>query len=327
MPTLITGVSGQDGRLLSRMLAKDHQKLFGVCRPGQKQVIAKYCPEIEVTEIDLIDEDKLIETLNRIKPSKIFNLAGFSSVSASWQNPTLVTRVNSLVPSVILNWCLKNGANTRFVNASSSEIFGGSIVTPQNEKTPLEPVTPYGLSKAFAHNLVQLYRNQYGLFASNAILYNHESPLRDSKFVTRKISKAVSQIALGMNTGLELGDLKSKRDWGWAPDYVNGLTKIMNHERPGDFVLATGRTHLVEDLVRYAFNHVGIFDFEKYLHHDLKSERSVDPSSLLGDNRAAIQELRWATTTPLENIMQKMVNFDIELLKNPHSQWFADSAD
>lgn len=325
MHTLITGVSGQDGRLLSRMLAKDHQKLFGVCRPGQKQIIANYCPEIEVIEIDLINEEKLVETLDRIKPSKIFNLAGFSSVSASWQNPTLVTRVNSLVPSTILNWCIKNGAKTRFVNASSSEIFGGSKVTPQDEKTPLEPVTPYGSSKAFAHNLVQMYRNQYGLFASNAILYNHESPLRDSKFVTRKISKAVAQIALGMNTGLELGDLKSKRDWGWAPDYVNGLTKIMGHDKPGDFVLATGKTHLVEDLVRFAFNHVGIYDFEKYIRHDLKSERAVDPSNLSGNSRAAFQELGWITTTPLENIMEKMVTFDIELVKNPESIWFEDS--
>ena len=326
MSTLITGVSGQDGRILAKMLADGNQELFGVCRPGQKKIILEYCPEIKVTEIDLIDEYQLIEMLNSIKPSKIFNLAGFSSVSASWKNPTLVTRINSIVPSVILNWCLKNQPETRFVNASSSEIFGGSGETPQNENTPLKPITPYGLSKAFAHNLVQLYRNQYGLFASNAILYNHESPLRDPKFVTRKISKAVAQFALGMNTGLELGDLKSKRDWGWAPDYVIGLNKIMEHKTPGDFVLATGKSHLVEDLARYAFNHVGINDFEKYLHHDVKSDRSVDPSSLVGNSSSTFHELGWVTTTPLKSIMERMVDFDTELLKNPNAQWFPDSA-
>ena len=325
MSTLITGVSGQDGRILARMLSMKDDQIFGICRPGQKQVISKYCPSIVVFEIDLMDEDQLVKTLHTIKPTKIYNLAGFSSVNASWQNPTHVTRINSVVPTVILNWCLKYQPETRFVNASSSEIFGGTNTTPQNEETPLMPITPYGLSKGFAHNLIRIYRKQYGLFASNAILYNHESPLRDHKFVTRKISKAVAQIALGSNVTLELGDLQSKRDWGWAPDYVVGLKKMMEHDAPDDFVLATGQSHLVEDLVRFAFNRIGISDFSPHIRHGMQNDRPVDPSSLLGDSALAYRILGWETSTSLQNIIEQMVDFDIELLNNPNSQWFPNS--
>ena len=325
MSTLITGVSGQDGRILARMLSMKDDQIFGICRPGQKQVISEYCPSIVVFEIDLMDEDQLVKTLHTIKPTKIYNLAGFSSVNASWQNPTLVTRINSVVPTIILNWCLKYQPETRFVNASSSEIFGGTSTMPQNEETPLMPITPYGLSKGFAHNLMQIYRKQYGLFSSNAILYNHESPLRDHKFVTRKISKAVAQIALGSNVTLELGDLQSKRDWGWAPDYVVGLKKIMEHDAPDDFVLATGQSHLVEDLVRFAFNRIGISDFSPHIRHGMQNDRPVDPSSLLGDSALAFRILGWETSTSLENIIEQMVDFDIELLNNPNSQWFPNT--
>ena len=321
MSTLITGIAGQDGRLLANRLSKIEPDLYGICKPGQMALVEQFCPEVKVIELNLIYEEQILEILNKIKPTQIYNLAGFSSVSASWTEPTLATRVNSIVPSIILKWCLEFQPSTRFVQASSSEIFGGTNLSPQNEMTPLSPITPYGLSKGFAHKLVQQFRTQYGLFASNAVLYNHESPLRGDNFVTRKITKAVAAIFMGSDKTLNLGDIKSKRDWGWAPDYVVGLQSIMKNNTPGDFILATGKTHTVEDLLKFAFNRIGAGDFKSHVSHDLQSDRAVDPFNLVGDYTLARTALDWKPSLDLREIIEIMVDFDIELLRNPTAQW------
>jgi GDPmannose 4,6-dehydratase len=319
---LITGAAGQDGRLLARNLLIEGRSVTGLCKPGYKKILSEYCPGINIIEIDLTDERKLTEVLNHVQPDEIYNLAGFSSVYQSWKNPNLVTAINSLVPAVILKWCVEAKPSTRLLQASSSEIFGTSVKSPQSELTPHNPITPYGLSKSFAHTLLQQFRNEYGLHASIAILYNHESPLRDFHFVTRKITRGVAAIAQGSKEPIRLGQIHAQRDWGWAPDYVNGMQKIICQESPGDFILATGVAHSVADLLSFAFKFIGISEYSQYIEHDQRSDRHVDPANLVGDNSRASNLLDWAPTMNLEKVIAEMVDFDIKLISNPELKWF-----
>ena len=322
MSILITGAAGQDGRLLARNLSIEGRSVTGLCKPGYKKILFEYCPGINVIEIDVTDERKLTEVLNHVQPDEIYNLAGFSSVYQSWKNPDMVTAVNSLVPAVILKWCVEAKPSTRLLQASSSEIFGASVKSPQSESTPHNPITPYGVSKSFAHTLLQQYRNEYGLHASNAILYNHESPLRDINFVTRKITQGVAAIAQGSKQPIRLGQIQAQRDWGWAPDYVNGMQKILRQESPGDFILATGVAHSVADLLSFAFKFIGISEYNQYIEHDERSDRRVDPANLVGDNSRASILLDWAPTMNLEKVIAKMVEFDIKKINDPELKWF-----
>lgn len=323
MSILITGAAGQDGRLLARKLLSEEQRVTGICKPGTKASLVQYCPGINAIEVDLTNEKKLLEILNHSQPDVIYNLAGFSSVKQSWRNPNLVTAVNSLVPAIILKWCLETKPSARFLQASSSEIFGASVISPQTESTPHNPITPYGLSKSFAHTLLQQFRNEYGLHASNAILYNHESPLRDIHFVTRKITHAVAAIAHGSTEPIRLGQIKSQRDWGWAPDYIQGMQKIIGQETPGDFILSTGILHSVEDLLSYAFSHIGVSDYSEYVQYDQINDRHVDPMNLVGNCSLALENLSWVPTMNLRQIIGSMVDFDLKLIDQPKSQWFA----
>ena len=325
MSILVTGAAGQDGRLLSRKLLGAGLKVTGLCKPGHGAILLQYCPEINVIEVDLANEKKLVEILNLVQPDEIYNLAGFSSVNQSWKNPDMVAAINSLVPAIILKWCLETKPTARLIQASSSEIFGASTSSPQNESTPHSPITPYGLSKSFSHTLLQQFRNEYGLHVSNAILYNHESPLRDAHFVTRKITQAVASIARGSKELLHLGKIHSQRDWGWAPDYVDGMQKIIRQDLPGDYVLATGIVHSVSDLLAYAFEHIGISDYSKYIKHDESNYRHVDPINLVGNNSLASERLNWVPTKSLQQVIGTMVDFDLELIDRPESQWFAKS--
>ena len=324
MTVLITGAGGQDGRILARKLLAGGQKVTGLCKPGHQSVLFRYCPGIDIIAVDLTNEQSLSEILNEVRPDEIYNLAGFSSVHHSWRNPDRATAVNSLVPAVILKWCLEEKPAARVLQASSSEIFGASNCAPQSELTPHNPITPYGLSKSFSHTLVQQFREEHGLHASNAILYNHESPLRDNHFVTRKITQGVAAIAWGSSDSIRLGQLHSKRDWGWAPDYVNGMQDIIRQDTPGDYILSTGVLHSVTDLLSYAFNHIGISDYSKYIQHDHRDDRHIDPTNLVGDNSLAKEKLNWTPTKSLEQVIRDMVDFDLELLRNPESQWFCN---
>jgi GDPmannose 4,6-dehydratase len=323
LSVLVTGAAGQDGRLLSRLLLSQGLEVTGLCKPGDAAALNQYCQGINIIEVDLTNQKKLVDILNLIQPDQIYNFAGFSSVYQSWKNPDLVAAVNSLVPAVILKWCLEVKPSTRLLQASSSEIFGASKTSPQNELTPHSPITPYGLSKSFSHTLVQQFRNEYGLHASNAILYNHESPLRDAHFVTRKITRAVASIARGSKEQIHLGQIQSRRDWGWAPDYVDGMHRIMGQELPGDYILATGVAHSVAELLSFAFKHVGISDYTKYVKYDLSNDRHVDPINLVGSSFLASERLNWAPSKNLEEVIAAMVDFDLKLINQPESQWFA----
>jgi GDPmannose 4,6-dehydratase len=319
---LITGAAGQDGRILARELLKKQRSVTGLCKIGFGKPLSEYCPGIKVIELDLTDEKKLTDVLNYVNPDEIYNLAGFSSVYQSWRNPNLVTAVNSLVPSVILKWCVEVKPSARLLQASSSEIFGASIKSPQSEITSHNPITPYGLSKSFSHTLLQQFRVEYGLHASNAILYNHESPLRDIHFVTRKITHGVAAIARGSRDPIQLGQIYAQRDWGWAPDYVDGMQRIISQKSPGDFILATGVLHSVADLLTYAFQHIGISDYSNFVEHDQRNDRHIDPINLVGNNSLASEKLDWTPTKNLQQIIGAMVDFDLELIDRPNSQWF-----
>ena len=185
------------------------------------------------------------------------------------------------------------------------------------------PITPYGLSKSFAHTLLQQFRKEYGLHVSNAILYNHESPLRDVHFVTRKITRAVAAIARGSVEPLKLGQIHSQRDWGWAPDYVEAMRRMIRQDEPSDFVLSTGIVHSVADLLTYAFEHIGITDYSKFVEHDERNDRHVDPINLVGNSALASKQISWAPTKNLQQVIGAMVDFDLELINQPNLQWFA----
>ncbi len=322
MTILITGAGGQDGRILARKLSAEGHRVTGLCKPGHKDFLARYCPEIDIIGVDVTIEKDLMEVLNMVRPDEIYNLAGFSSVNQSWRSPNLVTAVNSFVPAVILKWCLEVKPSARFLQASSSEIFGANDSAPQSEITPHCPITPYGLSKSFSHGLLQQFRSEYGLHVSNAILYNHESPLRSNHFVTRKISQGVAAIARGLSNAIDLGGINSKRDWGWAPDYVQGMQNIIKQDLPGDYILSTGVLHSVQDLLSYAFNHIGISDYLHYVRYDPINDRHIDPLNLVGDNSLAKAKLNWYPTKTLEQVICTMVDFDLELINHPESQWY-----
>ena len=321
MKALITGGSGQDGRILARQLINNGHDVVALCNLGKESLLSKYCPDAMAIGVDLTDQREVISKLNEIQPDSIFNLAGFSSVKKSWDHPSLAVLTNSLVPAIILEWCLKAKPNTKFLQASSSEIFGGSLVSPQNEKTSHYPITPYGLSKSFSHKLVCQYREEFGIHASNAILYNHESPLRSEQFVTRKITKAVAAIARGSQESVSLGNTNAIRDWGWAPDYVDAMYKIIENDLPEDYVIATGISSTVKDILKYAFNYIGISDYQNYLEHEISNDRNVDPVNLVGDNTFARTRLNWVPTKNLEEIVCAMVEFDIRLIDQPELTW------
>jgi GDPmannose 4,6-dehydratase len=253
--------------------------------------------------------------LKKNQPDQIYHLSAKSSVANSWSDSENTLQTNIFHT---LHWL--NALNelkmhsTRFYHASSSEMFGLPKSHPQTEETLLHPRSPYGVSKVAAHHLVVNYRESFGQFASTGILFNHESPLRDIKFVTRKISRGVAQIARGKADSLTLGNINISRDWGWAPDYVDGMISILNHETPDDFILSTGKSHTLKEFVTTAFQSVGIEKWEKCLNIDPALVRPADVISVVGDSNKARQMLKWSPTTSFESMVKRMVDFDLELI-------------
>jgi GDPmannose 4,6-dehydratase len=252
-------------------------------------------------------------------PDEIYNLAAVSSVFMSWQEPVHTAEVNALPVAQLLEsaWRLqeRTGKAVRIVQASSAELFGQATMSPQTEETPINPSSPYGAAKAFAHHMVGVYR-QRGLFASSCILYNHESPRRPESFVTRKITASAARIALGLQDTLELGGLDSRRDWGWAPDFAEALRLAGAAEEPADFIIATGETHSVRDFVERAFTRAGIKDWRELVSIDTSFARPVDPIEQVGDASKAQQVLGWKPTKPFDDIVDAMVDHDLDKVRN-----------
>lgn len=307
---LVTGVAGQDGSYLAESLVDMGWAVHGVAKPGSTDSVEN----VTMHGVDLGEPGAAHALIGTTDPDYVFHLAGISSVWRSWNDPVLTTRVNGVSAASLLDACYTHqeasGKRVMVINASSAEIFAGSGVALQNEDTPIAPTSPYGASKALSHNMVQVYRSR-GLEATNAILYNHESPRRPDTFVTRKITKAAAAISRGTQSVLELGSMTAERDWGWAPDYVAALVKMAEHGKGEDFVVATGEAHSVADFVTAAMAAVGIGDWQKYVRGDPDMLRPADSARMVGDASKARELLGWAPTMNFEEIVAAMVEFDM----------------
>ncbi|KQU45071.1 GDP-mannose 4,6 dehydratase [Rhodococcus sp. Leaf278] len=309
---LITGVAGQDGSYLAELLLERGWVLHGVAKPGGNDGTVN--PHVAQHRVDISKPGVARVLIRDIEPDYVFHLAGISSVWRSWNDPVLTTQVNGLSAAALLDACFTqqeaSGRRIMVVNASSAEIFAGSGVPRQNEDTPIAPTSPYGVSKALSHNMVQVYRSR-GLEATNAVLFNHESPRRPETFVTRKITKAAAAISRGTLDTLELGNLASVRDWGWAPDYVEAIAAMADYGKGDDFVVATGEAHSVADFVATAFEAVGIDNWRDHVQSDSEMLRPVDSARMVGDATKARNLLGWAPTKDFDQIVKAMVEFDM----------------
>lgn len=310
---LVTGVTGQDGFYLSRLLVDAGVTVHGVVGPNEgRQSVG--VPEVTGHVLNLTDGEAVLDLVTGVSPDFVFHLAGVSSVAMSWNRPVYTTQVNAVSATALLDACLKvqdtTGRGIRVVNASSAEIFAGSGESPQSEDTPMRPTSPYGVSKALGHTMCQIYRSR-GLHASNAILFNHESPRRPTSFVTRKITAAVAAIARGEQNTVTLGNLAVQRDWGWAPDYVDAMFRMARHDEGDDFVVATGEAHSIADFVAAAFSAAGIDDWQTRVHTDPDLIRPADVDVMVGDANKAKTVLGWRTTKTFEQIVAAMVDADL----------------
>lgn len=313
MRALIVGVTGQDGSYLAEQLAAAGHKVWGLIR-GQanpKRVwIQGLVPTLELIEGDLLDQSSLQRALQVAAPEVVFNLGAITYVGMSWQQPALMTEVTGLGVLRLLEAVRQVDPGIRLVQASSSEMFGQALESPQHEATPFHPRSPYGVAKCFAHHTTVNYRESYGLHASTAIMFNHESPRRGAEFVTRKVTMAAARIAKGLQSDLALGKLDSCRDWGWAPDYTRALPLIAAQDAPDDYVLATGETHSVKELVKVAFEVAGL-DWRRHLRIDPALLRPADLNLLEGDAGKARRVLGWQPTVRFLEVVSRLVDHDL----------------
>ncbi|MDP9028520.1 MAG: GDP-mannose 4,6-dehydratase [Actinomycetota bacterium] len=313
---LITGVYGQDGSLLARALASAGWEVHGTARRLES---GPSLAGLVVHEADLSNAEGFVAVIDRVEPDVLVNLAGISSVAQSWEQPVLISEVSGRIVADLLEACRRleqrAGREVRFIQASSSEIFGNPNELPQTEHTPLRPTNPYGAAKANAHQLGLVARAR-GQFASNAILFNHESPDRPTTFVTRKITAGVAEIAMGRTETIYLGNLDVRRDWSWAGDVIDALVLIAGAPEPDDFVVASGVARSVRDFVTSAFAAAGIADWEDRVLQDTRFLRPTDAAELCGDSTKLRTELGWEPKVSFDEMVRRMVEHDLELLRD-----------
>ena len=319
----ITGITGQDGYYLSKFLLEKGYNVHGTVRRSStfntsriEPLISKYSQDnkLNLHYSDLLDSSSLNNLISNTHPDEIYNLAAQSHVAVSFKNPVFTTQTGTLGSVSILEAVRNLDYECKFYQASSSEMYGGANEEILNEDSLFEPKSPYAASKVFAHNMTKLYRESYNLFCSNGILFNHESPHRGETFVTRKISRAVGRISLGIQSKLTLGNLDASRDWGYAKDYVEGMWMMLQHDTPDDWVLATGTTQTVKDFVEEAFKIVNL-EWSDYVETSEKYYRPNEVNYLLGDSSKAQKELGWKPKTSFKDLVKIMVESDIELAK------------
>jgi GDPmannose 4,6-dehydratase len=314
---LITGITGQDGSYLAEFLLEKGYKVVGMVRRSssdQFERLAHLQDRIELREGDLLDQLSIITLLHAIEPQEIYNLAAQSFVPTSWEQPILTSEATALGVTRMLEAIRVVDRSIRFYQASSSEMFGKVRDSPQNERTPFYPRSPYGVAKVYGHYITVNYRESYGLFAVSGILFNHESPRRGKQFVTRKITHGAARIKLGLATELRLGNLDAKRDWGFAGDYVEAMWMMMQHRAAEDFVIATGETHTVRDLCEVAFARVGL-DWRKHVVVDPSHVRPAEVDLLIGDAGKARRELGWHQKVKFKELVEMMVDADLQGLR------------
>jgi GDPmannose 4,6-dehydratase len=317
MPTaLITGITGQDGSYLADFLLGKGYAVVGIVRRTSHdsyERIGHLLDRIRIVPADLLDQHSLTSVIRDVRPDEIYNLAAQSFVPTSWSQPVLTGEFTALGVTRILEAVRLAHPEARFYQASSSEMFGKVQETPQNERTPFYPRSPYGVAKVYGHWITVNYRESYDLFAVSGILFNHESPRRGLEFVTRKVSDGVARITLGMAKQLPLGNLDARRDWGFALDYVDAMWRMLQHPTPEDFVVGTGVMHSVRDLVRVAFEHVGL-EWERYVTLDPAQVRPAEVDHLQADAAKARTLLGWEPTVSFEELVRMMVDHDVARL-------------
>jgi GDPmannose 4,6-dehydratase len=312
---LVTGIGGQDGSYLAELLLEQGYRVAGVLRRPPSAYTGNLAPlldRVELVEADLLDQESLVRALRGTRPGEVYNLASPSFVPRSWDEPVLTAEFAAVGVTSLLEAVRKVDSSIRVYQASSSEIFGEPLESPQTEETPLNPVTPYGVAKAYGHFIAHSYRRQYGMFVCCGILYNHESPRRPPDFLPRKVARAAAAISLGVERELVLGDLDARRDWGYAPDFVRAMWLMLQQEEAGDYVVATGTARSVRDLVECAFSCVGL-DWRDYVRSDPALLRgTAELHDLVGDHSRARTRLGWAPSVDFDELVALLVDAELQ---------------
>lgn len=315
---LITGITGQDGLYLGELLAEKGYEVHGLVRSGsgpRYDAVVEAVPSAILHVADLTDPVSLVRTLDASDPAEVYNLGGISFVGSSWEHASAIADVTgkgalNLLDAIRLH-VGDDMERVRFYQASSSEMFGKAQEVPQTERTAFWPRSPYGVSKSFGHFMTVNYRESYGLYAASGILFNHESPRRGPEFVTRKITRAVARISLGLDDHVSMGNLDARRDWGFAGDFVRAMWLILQQPQADDYIIATGQTHAVRDLLTLAFGAAGITDWEQYVKVDPRFLRPTEGEQLVGDASKAREVLGWSPTVSFEELVTMMVEHDL----------------
>lgn len=313
---LITGITGQDGSYLAELLLSKGYEVFGMSRRTSTirlERIAHIQSKINIVTGDLLDQGVLVNIMRNVRPHEVYNLAAQSHVKTSWEQPVFTGEINGLGVARLLEAIRMVDPETRFYQASSSEMFGNVTTFPQNEKTPFHPRSPYGVSKVYAHWITVNFRESYGMYAVSGICYNHESPRRGNEFVTKKIARSAARIKKGLDHELRLGNLDAARDWGYTPEYVKGMWMMLQQETPKDYVMATGQATTVADFTRWAFEAVDL-DFRAYVVQDPRFLRPGDTAKLVGDPQKAKQELGWEARVKAKQLVEIMVAAEMDAL-------------
>jgi GDPmannose 4,6-dehydratase len=313
---LVTGITGQDGSYLAELLLAEGYEVTGMVRRASTESVERIehlLDRVVLVQGDLLDQASLVRVLEESEPHEVYNLAAQSFVPTSFRQPVLTAEFTAIGVTRMLEAIRTAAPDARFYQASSSEMFGHALETPQTERTPFHPRSPYGVAKVYGHHATVNYREAYGLFAVSGILFNHESPRRGLEFVTRKITDGVARIKLGLAEELRLGNLDARRDWGFAGDYVRAMWLMLAQDEPGDFVIGTGEDHSVRDFVDAAFAHAGL-DPSRHVVEDAALLRPADVDHLLADSSLARAQLGWAPETSFEELVKLMVDADLARL-------------
>jgi len=317
---LITGILGQDGPYLAKLLLEKDYEVYGLIRRCSNPNFSNLdylgiTDKIEYVSGDMTDEGSLTNIIKTIRPDEIYNLAAQSFVGASWDQARLTTEINSLGVLYLLNAIKNFTPSAKFYQASTSEMFGNSNSKGlQTEETPFHPRSPYAIAKLYAYWMTINFKESYGMFCANGILFNHESPIRGKEFVTRKITDGVARIKLGLADEIRLGNLDSKRDWGFAGDYVRAMWLMLQQKEPDNYIISTGETHSIRDFLDIAFNHVGIKNWKKYVKIDPRFKRPAELFTLKGKSDKARKKLGWKPKVKFEELVKMMVDVDIKRL-------------
>ncbi len=318
---LITGITGQDGSYLADMLLEKGYEVYGMVRRSSVEKLDRIehiRDRINFVQADLLDQLSIISIIKQINPDEVYNLAAMSFVPTSWSQPVLTGEFTGIGVTRMLEAVRLVNKDIRFYQASSSEMFGKVKEIPQTEKTPFHPRSPYGVAKVYGHYITVNYRESYDIFAASGILFNHESPRRGLEFVTKKVTNAVAKIKLGLLDYLYLGNMDSKRDWGFAKDYVEAMWLMLQQDSPDDYVIATGESHSVKEWVQASFDCLGL-DWEKYVKIDQKFIRPAEVDLLIGDSSKAQKVLGWKPQVNFEQLVKIMVEYDYNQLKKANN--------